>query len=109
MNRRRRPHPVEDIAILTGAGPTFGTAAEPSPEEQIVLQILPDDLQRAIESLDSKFQTVLVLVDINGLTYGEASELLDVPLGTVMSRLSRARQRVRAHLHVSAQHEGSRR
>ncbi len=107
MNRRRRPDPVEDIAILPGARPAFGTAAEPSPEEQIVLQILPDDLERAIESLDPRFQTVLVLVDINGLTYAEVSELLDVPLGTVMSRLSRARHRVRAHLHASAPHEGS--
>ncbi len=107
MNRRRRPDPVEDIAILPGARPAFGTGVDPSPEEQMMLQILPDDLERAIESLDPKFQTVLVLVDINGLTYAEVSELLDVPLGTVMSRLSRARQRVRAHLHICARHEGS--
>ncbi len=107
MNRRRRPDPVEDIGILPGARPAFGSVAEPSPEEQIVLQILPDDLERAVDSLDPKFQTVLVLVDINGLTYAEVAELLDVPLGTVMSRLSRARQRVRAHLHAHARQEGS--
>jgi RNA polymerase sigma-70 factor (ECF subfamily) len=107
MNRRRRPDTVEDISILPGARPAFGAESEPTPEEQLVLQILPEDLERAIDSLDPTFQTVLVLVDVNGLTYAEVSHLLGVPLGTVMSRLSRARQRVRAHLHARAQHEGS--
>ncbi len=107
MHRRHRPDPVEDTSVLPGARPAFGAEAEPTPEEQIVLQILPDDLERAIDSLDPKFQTVLVLVDINGLSYAEVAELLGVPLGTVMSRLSRARQRVRAHLHASAGHERS--
>jgi RNA polymerase sigma-70 factor (ECF subfamily) len=107
MHRRRRPDPVEDVGILPDARPAFGAVAEPTPEEQIVLQILPDDLERAVDSLDPKFQTVLVLVDINGLSYAEAAQLLGVPLGTVMSRLSRARQRVRAHLHAHAELEGS--
>jgi RNA polymerase sigma-70 factor (ECF subfamily) len=107
MHRRHRPDTVEDVGILPSARPAFGAVAEPSPEEQIVLQILPDDLERAVDSLDPKFQTVLVLIDVNGLTYAEVAELLDVPLGTVMSRLSRARQRVRAHLHAHAQHEES--
>lgn len=107
MHRRHRPDTVEDVGILPGARPAFGAEVEPTPEEQIVLQILPDDLERAVDSLDPKFQTVLVLVDINGLTYAEVAELLDIPLGTVMSRLSRARQRVRAHLHAHARHEGS--
>ncbi|OMQ15218.1 RNA polymerase subunit sigma-70 [Modestobacter sp. VKM Ac-2676] len=107
MHRRHRPDTVEDVGILPGARPAFGAVSEPTPEEQLVLQILPDDLERAVDSLGPKFQTVLVLVDINGLTYAEVAELLDVPLGTVMSRLSRARQRVRAHLHTHARQEGS--
>ena len=107
MNRRRRPDVVEDVTILPSARPAFGTGSAPSPEEQIVLQILPDDLERAISSLDPKFQRVLVLVDVNGLSYAEVAGLLDIPLGTVMSRLSRARQRVRAYLLAAAVHEGS--
>ncbi len=59
---------------------------------------LPDDLERAVQSLDTKFQTVLLLVDVDQLTYAEAAEALGVPVGTVMSRLSRARERVRRHL-----------
>lgn len=107
MNRRRRPHTVEDISVLPGVRPAFGQVAEPSPEEQVVLHILPEDLERAIASLDAKFSTVLVLVDVNGLTYAETAEILGVPLGTVMSRLSRARQRIRAHLRADNLREGS--
>ncbi len=107
MNRRRRPDTVADISVLPGVRPAFGQVAEPSPGEQIVLHILPEDLERAIADLSPKFSTVLVLVDVNGLTYAEAADLLGVPLGTVMSRLSRARQRVRAHLRAQELREGS--
>ena len=58
----------------------------------------PADLERAVQSLDTKFRTVLLLVDVDQLTYAEAAEALGVPVGTVMSRLSRARDRVRRHL-----------
>ena len=109
MNRRRRPDTVEDIGVLPGISPAFGQVADPTPEEQIVRDILPDDLERAIDSLDPKFSTVLVLVDVNGLSYAEAAGTLGVPVGTVMSRLSRARERVRAHLRAQHLTEGSRR
>ncbi len=106
MNRRRRPDTVEDISVLPGVRPAFGALAEPSPEEQLVRNILPDDLERAIGSLDPKFRTVVVLVDVNGLTYAEVAETLGIPLGTVMSRLSRARQRMRTHLRTHTDREG---
>ena len=107
MNRRRRPDTVEDIGVLPGVRPAFGQVADPTPEEQFVRNILPEDLERAIDSLDPKFQTVLVLVDVNGLTYAEAADTLGVPVGTVMSRLSRARERVRVHLRAHDLSEGS--
>jgi RNA polymerase sigma-70 factor (ECF subfamily) len=109
MNRRRRPDTVEDIGVLPGVRPAFGQVADPTPEEQLVRNILPEDLERAIDRLDPTFQTVLVLVDVNGLTYAEAAGTLGVPVGTVMSRLSRARERVRAHLRARTVPEGSRR
>jgi RNA polymerase sigma-70 factor (ECF subfamily) len=107
MHRRRRPDTVADIGVLPGFRPAFGQVAEPSPEEQVVLNILPEDLERAIDSLDPKFSTVLVLVDVNGLSYAEAADTLGVPVGTVMSRLSRARERVRVHLRAQNMSEGS--
>ena len=60
--------------------------------------MLSDDLERAVLDLPEAFRTVLLLVDVNQLTYAEAATTLGVPVGTVMSRLSRARRRVRAHL-----------
>jgi RNA polymerase sigma-70 factor (ECF subfamily) len=107
MNRRRRPDTVADVSILAGVRPAFGALAEPTPEEQLVRDILPDDLERAIQSLDPKFQTVVVLVDVNGLTYAEVAETLGIPVGTVMSRLSRARRRMRAQLLTADAREGS--
>ena len=51
-----------------------------------------------LDSLDEPFRRVVELVGIDGLTYGEAAEVLDVPVGTVMSWLHRARSRIRDRL-----------
>jgi RNA polymerase sigma-70 factor, ECF subfamily len=65
-------------------------------------QALHDDfdpiVQEALASLSSKHRAVIALVDLDGLTYQEAADLLDVPVGTVMSRLHRARRKVRGVL-----------
>ena len=55
-------------------------------------------LTDALGGLDPKFRSVVVLVDVHDLSYAEAAAVLDVPVGTVMSRLSRARNRLRAAL-----------
>lgn len=52
----------------------------------------------ALASLDPPFRSVVELVDIDGLSYAEAAEALEVPIGTVMSRLHRARRRIRDQL-----------
>ena len=56
------------------------------------------DLQRAFERLSDEHREVLVLVAIEQLSYDETARALGVPIGTVMSRLSRARQRLRLEL-----------
>ncbi len=53
------------------------------------------DLLRGFASLPEKQRTVLLLVGVEDLSYGEAARVLGVPIGTVMSRLSRARERLR--------------
>ncbi len=63
---------------------------------------LPDVLDRAVNALDVRFRTVLLLIDVDQLTYAEAAEVLQLPLGTVMSRLSRARNRVRGYVRDQA-------
>lgn len=62
-----------------------------TPEEQFLNDLLQDDLQTALDSLPDAFRVVIVLVEVQGYTYEEAANLLDIPLGTVRSRLSRAR------------------
>jgi RNA polymerase sigma-70 factor (ECF subfamily) len=54
------------------------------------------DLERALASLTPTLRTVLLLVTVEEYTYAEAAEILQVPVGTVMSRLHRARETVRA-------------
>ena len=71
---------------------------EVSPDEAAQRGELNSELQRAILTLSIDQRTTLVLVDVQGLSYAEAAEALDVSVGTVKSRLSRARSRVRDEL-----------
>ena len=59
---------------------------------------LSDEVLRALESLPAHYREVVDLVDLAGLPYKEAAAKLDIPLGTVMSRLHRARRLMRAEL-----------
>lgn len=62
-----------------------------TPESEFIDRLLREDIQRALDDLPDAFRVVIVLVEIEGYTYEECAGLLDVPLGTVRSRLSRAR------------------
>ncbi|MFC2043286.1 RNA polymerase sigma factor [Chloroflexota bacterium] len=66
-----------------------------SPEEFAERSELSRALQHCLDKLPTDFRTVVVLVDIHGLDYQEASEAIGKPLGTVKSRLARARLRMR--------------
>ncbi len=98
MHRRRRPIAVDDWELIHASRPAFGAVESPAAEEVYVVQELDGALQAAVAGLDPKFRSALVLVDIHDLSYAEAAAVLDVPVGTVMSRLSRARERVRKAL-----------
>jgi RNA polymerase sigma-70 factor (ECF subfamily) len=98
MHRKRRPDVVEAPSELRGARPAFGASTSPGPEEQFVSSGFDADLELAVNGLDARFRTVLLLVGVDQLSYAEAATALGVPIGTVMSRLSRARKRVRAQL-----------
>jgi len=60
------------------------------------------EIARAVDGLPQDQRRVLLLVVLEGLTDREVAEVLDVPVGTVMSRLSRARQRLRLLAHAAA-------
>ncbi|PRY72556.1 sigma-70 family RNA polymerase sigma factor [Halomonas ventosae] len=75
-------------------------------EEQFFQNLLEEDLKRAIDALPDAFRVVIVLVEVQGYTYEEVSRLLGIPLGTVRSRLSRARGLLQKRLWRQAREAG---
>jgi RNA polymerase sigma-70 factor (ECF subfamily) len=66
----------------------------PNPEQGLLEESRREQVRRAIARLEPEFRETLVLREIEGLSYKEIAAVLDIPTGTVMSRLSRARQRL---------------
>jgi RNA polymerase sigma-70 factor (ECF subfamily) len=72
------------------------TGTIPSPEEQLFEKVLDEHVQEALESLPEDYRMVVVLADLEGFSYKEVAEILDIPVGTVMSRLYRGRRLLEA-------------
>jgi RNA polymerase sigma-70 factor (ECF subfamily) len=77
-----------------------------SPEKEFLNKLLREDLAHAVDALPEPFRVVLVLADMNGSTYQEIAETLQVPIGTVRSRLARARALLQKALWTHAQVRG---
>jgi RNA polymerase sigma-70 factor (ECF subfamily) len=73
---------------------------------QFFKNMLDDDIVKAMESLTEEFRTIIILSDLEGLTYEEIAEILEIPLGTVRSRLHRARKVMQQKLRKFAIREG---
>lgn len=97
-HRRQRPFAADPHADLERQTPAFGAATAANPQDIVVDRLMEDDIERALASLDQRFRSVILLVDVEQLSYQEAAEALGIPVGTVMSRLSRARSRMRKQL-----------
>jgi RNA polymerase sigma-70 factor (ECF subfamily) len=69
-----------------------------TPETVVITQDLGEALQQVIEALPVPFREVLLLADVEEMSYSEISEALSIPIGTVMSRLARARRAARQKL-----------
>ncbi|CAB3973984.1 DNA-directed RNA polymerase sigma-70 factor [Burkholderia cenocepacia] len=85
--RRRSGMDWDDDLLETVADPTAPTLEQQALDAQIV---------RAVQQLPEAQRVVMLLVAVKGLSYDEAAEALGVPVGTIMSRLSRARQTIGA-------------
>jgi RNA polymerase sigma-70 factor (ECF subfamily) len=79
--------------------------ASPSPETTALTGDLRDVLQRALQQLPEEWREIVVLSDVHDLAYDEIARITDLPLGTVKSRLSRARGRLRDILSQSGELE----
>jgi RNA polymerase sigma-70 factor, ECF subfamily len=96
-HRRQRPALLRDP---DGAGgrPDPRSAAAPSAEDVVSETWVDDRIDAAMDGLPPRLRQAMQLIDVDQLTYDEAAAVLGIPSGTVMSRLHRARRRVRDRL-----------
>lgn len=97
INRNRIRDRRRAIVVVDGARVDQFGGADPStetPESSLIRKASSDDLRAAIASLPRALGTAVWLRDIEGLSYAEIAKRLDIPVGTVMSRLSSGRARL---------------
>jgi RNA polymerase sigma-70 factor (ECF subfamily) len=75
-------------------------------QEKLFGNILGDEVTQALQSLPEDFRTVVILADIEGLSYEEIAEFLNCPIGTVRSRLHRGRKMLQTQLYDYARERG---
>ena len=80
-------------------------SASPDPEAELIDRTLSSEVKEALEALPEKFRTT-VLLDVEGFSYKEIAEMLDIPIGTVMSRLHRGRKFLQKRLYDVARDRG---
>jgi RNA polymerase sigma-70 factor (ECF subfamily) len=77
-----------------------------NPEQEFLDKLLREDLDQALAALPEHYREVVVMADVEGLKYGEIAEALDLPIGTVRSRLARARSALQRTLWSVARDHG---
>lgn len=77
-----------------------------NPEQQFLNDILSSEIEQALDQLKEEYRVVVILSDVEGLTYQEISQALEIPVGTVRSRLSRARSHMQKNLWQHAMERG---
>lgn len=75
-------------------------------EDKMFRELVDDDISQALEELPEDFRTVVLLCDVEGFTYEEIANMLDVPIGTIRSRLHRGRNLLKAQLKEYAEKRG---
>ncbi len=98
---RRHTEIVEKEAPRSDAviNPLWSETRDTDPEGRFFASIVDDEVLRAIDALPEEYRTAVVLSDLEGMNYQEIGEVLDVPVGTVKSRLSRGRRRLQKVLY----------
>ena len=97
-HRRRRPQLLRDPDQAGRIDATDPRGAVASPEDVVVGAEFDAVVAQCLAALPERHRQVVELIDIDGLSYAEAAEAIGVPVGTVMSRLHRARTRIRQRL-----------
>jgi RNA polymerase sigma-70 factor (ECF subfamily) len=106
----RRPQEVElgelqDLYLYRRLA-TGDDASTRSAEDQLLEGLVEDDIRRAVEELPENYRLPVLLADLEGFSYKEIARILDIPIGTVMSRLHRGRKALERALFEFARQRG---
>jgi RNA polymerase sigma-70 factor (ECF subfamily) len=94
---------IEDWYLYDRLGES---GVEASAESEVLERIPDEDVQRALEELPENFRMAVLLADVEGFSYKEIAEIMDTPIGTVMSRLHRGRKALEKALWQTAKDRG---
>ena len=110
--RRRKAQPemtdlddVDEFSLYRRMNDLKAASSSPDPETEFLNGIVDTEVKDALSELPEKFRNV-VLLDVEGFSYKEIAEMLDIPIGTVMSRLHRGRKFLQKRLIDVAQERG---
>lgn len=110
-SKKRRPDEteldeVEDFYLYRRMGGLEAARASRSAEDELMDYFTDAEVQAAIDALPETYRLAVLLSDVDGLSYKEIAEDLDIPIGTVMSRLHRGRKALQKQLHNFALERG---
>ena len=97
---------IEDLYLYKRLGAAESGSSSRSAEEEVLEQFVDADVKAAVEQLPEHFRMPVLLADVEGFSYKEIAEILDVPIGTVMSRLHRGRKALEKTLWAFAEEHG---
>ena len=110
-SKQRRPMEtdladVEDLYLYKRVSTMEDAAGSLSAEDQFLDLFTDDEVKSALEVLPDTFKLPVILADVEGFAYKEIAEMLDIPVGTVMSRLHRGRKAMQKELYEYAKARG---
>jgi RNA polymerase sigma-70 factor, ECF subfamily len=104
QQRTPETQPLEegDYFLYNRLEEAVGDGGGPAAEEQVIERLSQDDIVSALAAVPHDFRDVIVLVDLGDFSYQDAAQILDIPIGTVMSRLHRGRRVLKRELAETA-------
>src|SRR5258708_11098039 len=96
----------EDFYLYNRIRDISGQELSAGAEDEVLSKYLDEDVYKALNDLPLNFRMPIILADIEGMSYKEIAQALQIPIGTVMSRISRARRQLQKSLWQYAQDKG---
>ena len=97
---------MEDLYLYRRLGALDEALSGRSAEDELMAMFTDDEVKQALEDLPEQFRIAVYLADVEGFAYKEIAEILDIPIGTVMSRLHRGRKAMQKQLYEYAMERG---